>query len=63
VAQLEVMITQMEDQLNLLTAELEAASAAQDIALVADVGREYQQLADELERKYAEWETIAAAVQ
>jgi ATP-binding cassette subfamily F protein 3 len=63
VAQLEVMITQLEDQLNLLTAELEAASAAQDIALVADVGREYQQLADELERKYAEWETIAAAVQ
>ena len=41
----------------------QAARAAQDIALVADVGREYQQLADELERKYAEWETIAAAVQ
>ena len=63
VAQLEVMIAQLEDQLNLLTAELDAASAAQDIALVADVGREYQQLADELERKYAEWETMAAAAQ
>jgi ATP-binding cassette subfamily F protein 3 len=63
VSQLEAMIAQLEDQLNLLTAELEAASAAQDIALVADVGREYQQLADELERKYGEWETLAAAVQ
>jgi phage shock protein A len=63
VAQLETMIAQLEDQLNLLTAELEAASAAQDIALVADVGREYQQLADELERKYGEWESLAATAQ
>ena len=61
VAQMEAAIAQLEDQLSLLTAELEAASAAQDIALVADVGREYEQLAGELERKYAEWETLAAA--
>ncbi len=63
VTQMEAAIAQLEDQLNLLTAELEAASAAQDIALVADVGREYQQLADELTRKYAEWETLAATAQ
>ena len=63
VAQMEAAIAQLEDQLSLLTAELEAASAAQDIALVADVGREYEQLAGELERKYAEWETLAAAAQ
>jgi ATP-binding cassette subfamily F protein 3 len=60
---LEGMIAQLEDQINLLSAELEAASGAQDVALVAELGREYQQLADELQRKYGEWETLAAAAQ
>ena len=60
VRDLEAAIARLEDQLNMLSAELEAASGAQDLALVADLGREYEQMANELQRNYAEWETQAA---
>ena len=60
---LEDSIAQLEEQLNLLSAELEAASAAQDIALVTDLGREYEQLSTDLQRKYADWESLAAAAE
>ena len=60
---LEDLIAQVEDRLSLLSAEIEAASAAQDIALVADLGREYAQVSVDLEQKYAEWESLAAVAQ
>jgi ATP-binding cassette subfamily F protein 3 len=58
--EVEQTIGALEARLNLLSAELDAASAASDIALVTDLGLEYQQLAEELEQKYGEWEKLAS---
>ncbi|MGI8588519.1 MAG: ribosomal protection-like ABC-F family protein [Chloroflexia bacterium] len=58
--EVEASIAAIESRLNLLGAELDAASAASDIALVTDLGIEYQQLSEQLEAKYGEWETLAS---
>jgi ATP-binding cassette, subfamily F, member 3 len=58
--EVEALIGAIEERLNLLSAELDAASAAQDLALVTDLGLEYQQLAEDLEKKYGEWEQLAS---
>ncbi len=58
--EVEATIETLEGRLNMLGAELQAASAAQDMALVADLGTEYQQLSEELEQKIGEWEKLAS---
>jgi len=58
--EVEQSISSIETRLNLLSAEIDAASAAQDIAMVTDLGLEYQQLSEQLERMYGEWERSAS---
>jgi hypothetical protein len=58
--EMEQSIEAIESRLNLLSAEIDAASAAQDLAMVTDLGIEYQQLSEQLEQMYGEWEKLAS---
>ncbi|MBC7232731.1 MAG: ATP-binding cassette domain-containing protein [Chloroflexi bacterium] len=54
-AELEEQIQQLELRLSLLTHELELASRAQRVDRVYDLGREYAELQEELQRRLEEW--------
>lgn len=57
--QLEEQIQQLEQRLSWLTHELELASRAQRVDRVYDLGREYAELQEELQKRLEEWTTVA----
>jgi ATP-binding cassette, subfamily F, member 3 len=59
-AALEAEVTLLEQELARLKAELEQASAAQDIAQVTTLGTQYAELENLLADKYQQWEQLAA---
>jgi ATP-binding cassette subfamily F protein 3 len=59
-AELEGAITVLENRLAALAGDLTAASAAQDVARLTELGTEYAQVEGELRRLVAEWEALGA---
>jgi ATP-binding cassette subfamily F protein 3 len=60
-AELEDAIAVLENRLAVLADDLRAASAAQDVARLTELGTEYAQVEEELRRLVAEWEDPGAA--
>ncbi|PDW04821.1 ABC-F family ATP-binding cassette domain-containing protein [Candidatus Viridilinea mediisalina] len=60
IAALESEVALLEQELGQLKAELEAASAAQDIKQITALGTQYAELEDLLAAKYEQWEQLAA---
>ncbi len=60
---MEAEIAALEERLAALTAALTEASTAQQLDRVRELGVEYTQAAQALEKLLAEWETIAEAVE
>jgi ATP-binding cassette subfamily F protein 3 len=58
-AELEAAIAALEARLGELTAELEAASAAQDVPRLRRLGDEYARVEAELQQTYGRWSRIA----
>ncbi len=59
-AELEDAIAVLENRLAALAGDLTAASAAQDVARLTELGAEYAQVEEELRRLVAEWEDLGA---
>jgi ATP-binding cassette subfamily F protein 3 len=59
-AELEGAIAVLENRLAALAGDLTAASAAQDVARLTELGTEYAQVEGELRRLVAEWEALGA---
>jgi len=59
-AELEDAIAVLENRLAALAGDLTAASAAQDVARLTELGTEYAQVEGELRRLVAEWEALGA---
>jgi len=59
-AELEDAIAGLENRLAALAGDLTAASAAQDVARLTELGNEYAQVEGELRRLVAEWEALGA---
>ncbi len=59
-AALEAEVGLLEQELKKLKAELEQASAAQDVKRITVLGTQYAELESLLEAKYAQWEQLAA---
>lgn len=59
-AELEDAIATLETRLAALAGDLTAASAAQDVAHLTELGTEYAQVEEELRRLVAEWEELGA---
>jgi ATP-binding cassette subfamily F protein 3 len=57
-AEVEEAILRLEDQIDRLETELAAASAAQEVDRVAELGVEHRQLQEELEAKIERWEAL-----
>jgi ATP-binding cassette subfamily F protein 3 len=57
-AELEDAIAVLENRLAALAGDLTAASAAQDVARLTELGAEYAQVEEELRRLVAEWEDL-----
>jgi ATP-binding cassette subfamily F protein 3 len=57
-AALEEAIAVLENRLTVLAGDLTAASAAQDVARLTELGAEYAQVEEELRRLVAEWENL-----
>jgi ATP-binding cassette subfamily F protein 3 len=57
-AELEGAIARLENRLAALAGDLTAASAAQDVARLAELGAEYAQVEEELHRLMAKWEGL-----
>jgi ATP-binding cassette subfamily F protein 3 len=51
------IITELEDRLQEIERQLEAASEAQDVATIARLGEEHEQTRVQLEEKWSEWTT------
>ncbi len=60
-AELEDEIHELEATLSQLTRELEVASRAQRVDRVYDLGREYEHLQEQLQRRLEEWVGVAEA--
>jgi ATP-binding cassette subfamily F protein 3 len=60
-AGLEDAIAGLENRLAALTGDLTAASAAQDVARLTELGTEYAQVEEELRRLVDEWEDLGAS--
>jgi ATP-binding cassette subfamily F protein 3 len=60
IAALEAEVTVLEQELARLKADLERASAAQDVKKVSALGTQYAELEQILAGKYAQWEQLAA---
>lgn len=58
VAELEDAIAVLENRLAALAGDLTAASAAQDVARLTELGTEYAEAEEELHRLVAEWEEL-----
>jgi ATP-binding cassette subfamily F protein 3 len=58
--ELEDAIAALENRLAALAGDLTAASAAQDVARLTDLGTEYAQVEEKLRRLVAEWEDLGA---
>jgi len=59
-AELEDAIAVLENRLAALAGDLTAASAAQDVARLTELGAEYAQVEEELRRLVAEWGDLGA---
>jgi len=59
---MERQIAQLEDRLRSLTDELGAATEQRDVTIISRLGSDYETAEQELERKYKEWERLAAQV-
>jgi ATP-binding cassette subfamily F protein 3 len=59
-AELEDAIAGLEDRLAALADELTAASTAQDVARLTELGIEYARVEEELRYLVAEWEDLGA---
>jgi ATP-binding cassette subfamily F protein 3 len=57
----ERLVSRLEGRLNTLSDELTRAGIDQQVDKVADLGREYETVQEELERAYAEWGEANAA--
>jgi ATP-binding cassette subfamily F protein 3 len=60
IAALEAEVTVLEQELAQIQAELEQASAAQDLPRIGSLGKQYAELEALLAGKYAQWEQLAA---
>jgi ATP-binding cassette subfamily F protein 3 len=60
VAELEDAIAVLENRLTALAGDLTAASAAQDVARLTELGTEYARVEEELRRLVAEWGDLGA---
>jgi ATP-binding cassette subfamily F protein 3 len=60
-AELEDAITVLEGRLAALAGDLTAASAAQDVARLTELGAEYAQVEEELRHLVAEWEDLGTS--
>ena len=49
------IITELEDRLQEIERQLEAASEAQDVATIARLGEEHEQTRVQLDEKWSEW--------
>ncbi|MGD1993934.1 MAG: ABC-F family ATP-binding cassette domain-containing protein [Anaerolineae bacterium] len=56
--EVEQAILRLEDQIERLETELAAASAAQEVDRVTELGTEYRQLQEELEARIERWEAL-----
>ncbi|MFQ6030606.1 MAG: hypothetical protein ACE5Q6_24305, partial [Dehalococcoidia bacterium] len=54
-ANLELLITELEQHLEEIEQQLQAASEIQDLSEIARLGEEHIQVAGELEARWAEW--------
>lgn len=59
-AAIEAEVTMLEQELAQLKADLEAASAAQDVAKLTALGNQYAELEAMLNQRYDDWEQLAA---
>ncbi len=60
-AALEAQVETLEQELNRVHAELEQASAAQNIPQITSLGQQYTELEARLEQCYSDWEQLAAS--
>jgi ATP-binding cassette subfamily F protein 3 len=60
IAALEAEVTLLEQELAQIQADLEQASAAQDLPRISSLGKQYAELESLLASKYDQWEQLAA---